>query len=360
MISKLAMLAKKTIEAAWLHGPSYDLATQAAEALESAQLLQSPETAAAHRSEALAEAEAAIAAAIDRNRDEHPTEQAMSARRLGMRAAERIVRGLREDTTEKCNPAEADAAPDFFRPGQTYIRNLPFRAPEDVPVFECVGVGVHPSKDALRAFGFERPGTGRPWASASQRTEEWNDGWVDLGPTKPDRLTRTFAPAQALREDQAHGDEPFVPRTERSRWEDIATALNAAHAAGMPVGIDLDGTLTDHRMWSVVWDRAAEQWTVAGCDAEASEADAGTPALVIYRACWDTMRLGRYTAEAEARKHCEDHARRDLPTASFDWIEDEEDGVAELVATVDGNEGPTGYTVTALEIASKYDPEADE
>ncbi|MEV1079922.1 hypothetical protein AB0I98_16995 [Streptomyces sp. NPDC050211] len=46
MISKLAMLAKKTIEGAWLNGPSYDLATQAAEALESAQLLQSPETAA--------------------------------------------------------------------------------------------------------------------------------------------------------------------------------------------------------------------------------------------------------------------------------------------------------------------------
>ncbi|MCM1974594.1 hypothetical protein [Streptomyces sp. G1] len=60
--------------------------------------------------------------------------------------------------------------------------------------------------------------------------------------------------------------EVFVPRTERERWVDIANALNAAHAAGMPVGIDLDGTLTDGRMWSVVWDRAAERWTVAGYD----------------------------------------------------------------------------------------------
>jgi len=307
MISKLAMLAKKTIEAAWLNGSSYDLATQAAEALESAQLLQSPETVAAQESE----------------------------------------------------PETAPAA-DFFRPGRTYIRNLPFRAPEDVPVFECVGVGVHPSKDVVRAFGFERPGARRPYVSASQRTEEWIDGWVDLGPTKPDRLTRTFAAAQALREDQVREVEPFVPRTERSRWEDIATALNAAHAAGMPVGIDLDGTLTDHRMWSVVWDRAAEQWTVAGYDAEASEADADTPALVFFRASWDTMRLGRYTTEAEARKHCEEHARRDLPGASFDWIEDEEDGVAELVAAFGEDERSTGYTVTALEIASKYDPEADE
>lgn len=61
---------------------------------------------------------------------------------------------------------------------------------------------------------------------------------------------------------------PVVPRTERSYWAGIADALNAAHDAGMPVGIDLDGTLTDHRTWSVVWDRAAERWTVAGYDDE--------------------------------------------------------------------------------------------
>lgn len=66
----------------------------------------------------------------------------------------------------------------------------------------------------------------------------------------------------------------FVPRTERQRWQDIADALNAAHAAGMPVGIDLDGTLTDHRMWSVVWDRDAERWTVAGYEDDAEQAEA--------------------------------------------------------------------------------------
>ncbi|WP_406200040.1 hypothetical protein OG331_24995 [Streptomyces sp. NBC_01017] len=82
--------------------------------------------------------------------------------------------------------------------------------------------------------------------------------------------------------------------------------------------------------------------------------------VIIYRAAWDTVPLGWYTTPTEARKHCKAHARRDLPTASFDWIEDEEDGVAELVATVHGVESPTGYTVTTLEIASKYDPEADE
>lgn len=67
--------------------------------------------------------------------------------------------------------------------------------------------------------------------------------------------------------------EPVVPRTERSYWEDIAAAMNAAESVGMSIGIDLDGTLTDRNAWSVVWDRDAKQWAVAGYedDAEAGE-----------------------------------------------------------------------------------------
>lgn len=45
-ISPLALKAKQVIEAQWLHGPAFDLATQAAEVLESAQMLMSPELAA--------------------------------------------------------------------------------------------------------------------------------------------------------------------------------------------------------------------------------------------------------------------------------------------------------------------------
>jgi hypothetical protein len=60
--------------------------------------------------------------------------------------------------------------------------------------------------------------------------------------------------------------ETVVPRTERSLWQAIADALNAAEAAGMAVGIDLDGTLTDRHSWSVVWDRDAKQWVLAGCE----------------------------------------------------------------------------------------------
>jgi hypothetical protein len=80
---------------------------------------------------------------------------------------------------------------------------------------------------------------------------------------------------QALRADRPAATS--VPRTERSRWVTIADALNAAHAAGMPVGIDLDGTLTDHRAWSVVWDRTTEQWTVAGYEAGFANEPAGHP-----------------------------------------------------------------------------------
>ncbi|WP_435643395.1 hypothetical protein ACR9VJ_18280 [Streptomyces sp. H49] len=165
MISQLALLAKKTIEAAWLNGPSYDLATQAAEALESAQLLQSPDTAAA-------------------------------SERLRV-ALESTKRGLR-----------------------------------------------------------------------------WQRAWT----------------AELKRQ--------------------LETAEN--------------------------------------------------PVITVHRAAWDSMPLGLYARHGAARAHCEAHARRDLPTAAFDWIEDEEDGVAELVATVDGQEGVTGYTVTALEVASEYDEGADE
>ncbi|WP_405195155.1 hypothetical protein [Streptomyces anulatus] len=59
-----------------------------------------------------------------------------------------------------------------------------------------------------------------------------------------------------------------VPRTERAYWQDITDALNALHTAGGSIGIDLDGTLTDHRAWSVVWDRDNERWTLAGYDDE--------------------------------------------------------------------------------------------
>ncbi|MCG7204006.1 hypothetical protein [Streptomyces arenae] len=278
-ISQLALAAKRVIEAAWLNGSSYDLATQAAEALQSAQLLQSPETAAERNCLAMA-----VMFALQWKEDAP----------IGLRQGIEEILTMMPDTEEKSSRDQAaDATPvSFFQPGRMYTRDAPFRAPEDRPNFICVGVGVHPTKAHPRAFGFEQAGAGQSWSSAAQRPEEWTEGWIDLGSVQPDRLTRIFAAVQALRV-----EEPT---------------------------------------------------------------DTGAPTLTVYRATWDVVPLDTYTTEAEARKHAEDHARRDLPTATFDWIVDPEDGISELVATVDGQERPIGYTVTALEIAAKYDPEAEE
>lgn len=86
--------------------------------------------------------------------------------------------------------------------------------------------------------------------------------------------------------------------------------------------------------------------------------------LTVFRASHDSIVMGLYTTAAEARAHCEGEERRSWPTGTslaFDWIEDDEDGVAELVVAAGQNEeSTTGYVVTALEVASKYDEEADE
>ncbi|MGW7785979.1 hypothetical protein [Streptomyces tricolor] len=60
-ISPLAMKAKQVIEAKWLVGPAYDLATQAAEALDDRQMLQSPEAARELVADAVRVAEEAVA-----------------------------------------------------------------------------------------------------------------------------------------------------------------------------------------------------------------------------------------------------------------------------------------------------------
>jgi hypothetical protein len=82
--------------------------------------------------------------------------------------------------------------------------------------------------------------------------------------------------------------------------------------------------------------------------------------LTVFRAEHDSIPFGLYTTAETAREHCEAHERRDRPDINLDWIEDEEDGVAELTAWIGGEECTTGYVVTALEVASKYDPDADE
>lgn len=98
-----------------------------------------------------------------------------------------------------------------------------------------------------------------------------------------------------------------------------------------------------------------------GLRARVAELEA-TPTTV-FRASHDSIVMGLYPTAAEARRHCETVERRSwakFEHPTFDWIEDDEDGVAEMTAFVGGEEFETGYVVTVLGVASKYDPEADE
>ena len=92
------------------------------------------------------------------------------------------------------------------------------------------------------------------------------------------------------------------------------------------------------------------------------EDEPAEPALIVYRAGFHghDIPLGFYDNQAAARTHCEAFARREMPDLNFDWIEDEEGGVAEMTAWIGGEARQTGYVVTALEVASAYDPDGDE
>ncbi|MFG2589088.1 hypothetical protein [Streptomyces sp. NPDC048438] len=117
------------------------------------------------------------------------------------------------------------------------------------------------------------------------------------------------------------------------------------------------------------------------CDGEPAEIDSWVAALchlvhlddvpaapaVVYRVEHDTFVFGLYTTPGAARQHCEALVSREYPddvVLTFDWLTDEEDGdlaVAALVVQIaNGNEIVTGYTVTPLEAAAEFDPDADE
>jgi len=72
-------------------------------------------------------------------------------------------------------------APEFFRPGVTYADYDPFRAPESSTWFSCVAVARHPTKGAMRAFGFARSGRRQPWRSVAFSSAQWGDGWQPVG-----------------------------------------------------------------------------------------------------------------------------------------------------------------------------------
>ncbi|MFD3517758.1 hypothetical protein [Streptomyces sp. NPDC058657] len=84
----------------------------------------------------------------------------------------------------------------------------------------------------------------------------------------------------------------------------------------------------------------------------------------VYRAAWGMTPLGTYTNADAARMHCEADAQNHSPEFEgkvFDWLGDESapDDPYELIVGPEGDEQTTDYTVTRIEVAAEYDPEAD-
>ncbi|NUS78439.1 MAG: hypothetical protein HOV70_19880 [Streptomyces sp.] len=97
-VSPLALAAKKVIDAAWLHGDAYDLSSQAAFALESAQLLQSPETAAE-----LGRLRARVA---ELETERHVTNEALSEAAEALRSDRDRIAKLEQQVGAKDHPAD--------------------------------------------------------------------------------------------------------------------------------------------------------------------------------------------------------------------------------------------------------------
>lgn len=91
---------------------------------------------------------------------------------------------------------------------------------------------------------------------------------------------------------------------------------------------------------------------------------AGPDGPAVWQAAWDTEQCGPpYGREEAARAHCEHDARLDYPDGTQLAWRAYEETVAELVTVADGQEQPTGYTVTRLPLASEHvadDAEAGE
>ncbi|MFJ8146953.1 hypothetical protein ACIQ6R_18025 [Streptomyces sp. NPDC096048] len=137
------------------------------------------------------------------------------------------------------------------------------------------------------------PETRRYWIAVGVPAADVDDHLGDALAHAADRVEAVLQEergykAAAWQTGRPDAEQPFVPRTEREYWQAIADALNDANRAGMPVGIDLDGTLTDHNAHSVVWNFKTERWDVAGYeDDDQAPAEREPSAVVTLRPAAD-------------------------------------------------------------------------
>lgn len=185
-ISPLALDAKKVIDAAWLNGDAYDLSSQAAFALESAQLLQSPETAAeaervrqhalALEAAAYGDAPVRLVGAVEQIQLLHSGLAAQKGR------AETLDRLLREAQARVAElEAQREALAERLRAGQQWQRG---RNPE------LVSENFVSQSELRCIFGIPL-------------TAPWDED--PAMPAEADGIVRRIAPVQAYREEDPFG-----------------------------------------------------------------------------------------------------------------------------------------------------------
>ncbi|MFG3426183.1 hypothetical protein [Streptomyces californicus] len=212
---------------------------------------------------------------------------------------------------------------------------------------------------------------GSQWAKTDDQVASTADAGAQLARAMPLMLAEVGQLRSRLAELEGK-DTREGESTPRLSTRGIRTAVLIAIARGLreqPTGAQLlDGL--DHLGEAVVCEDHADasEWADALAALVGIDAALGTAAAVpatIYRAEHETIRVGHYTTEAAARRHCEALVSDEHPadrSLIFDWIGDEDDAEEprELVVQVDGgDEQMTGYVVVPLSVAVEFDADAE-
>lgn len=207
------------------------------------------------------------------------------------------------------------------------------------------------------------------------------------------RLRLALKSAQRGRQEARDRIAELEAQRERRRVRLVGLQNDALNMRGVlspngeprKVPMPLGDTLTPAVTWLVgrVAELEAERSIVAGALLDTASQSAAletrlagvepTPfnlgaGFTVFRASHESIPMGLYTTREAAREHCETLTRRDISDGTLGWVPDDGSDHAPEELSVFGpggdDDGPdetcTGYVVTALTVASEYDPDADE
>jgi hypothetical protein len=162
--------------------------------------------------------------------------------------------------------------------------------------------------------------------------------------------------AAALREErhstnESVSDAAVWMRHDRDRIDELERAVVEARAALGSLCYDLDdpGTAALGALYLL------QQATIG------TAMQPGEAVPTMFRASHDSIAMGLYTTAAAAREHCETVLRREVgEEALLGWVPDDGSKLAAEELCIGEDVECSGYVVMPLEIASAYDPDADE